>query len=117
MLITLLVFMTIAIIVITATISIVASNTVGASVAQQGLVARDIAENGIEESLLRLLRDPLFTGGTIPVGNGNAQIIITSNGQNKIIQSTGTVGDFQRKITVSITYNNYVIKIISWQDD
>ena len=119
-LVALLVFVVIAVMVIFGSIAITSTNTEGATVFQQGIIARQIAETGVENALLKLLRDPSYTGETIPVDEGayqgSAAVTITGDSLNKTIQSIGTAGNFQHKIVVKITYNNGVQTIISWQD-
>src|SRR5579871_1445652 len=71
-LITLLFLMVISLIIFSAVIIIAFTNNLSASTAQQGDLAYVIAENGIENALLQLLRNPSYTGETVPSNGGNA---------------------------------------------
>lgn len=112
----LIIFISIATIMLIGSTSIIASNTVGATIMQQGLVTRQIAESGIENALILLLRNPSYMGETLPLGEGSAVITVTGDSTNKTIESLGTIGNFQKKITVKITYNRGVMSVVSWED-
>lgn len=103
-------------VIISAVVNIVMSNTIGSSKTQQGLTAFQTAETGIENALLRLLRDPNYTGETMTINGGTDVITVTGTQTNKTILSVGTVGNFQRKIQSNITYNNFVLTVTSWQE-
>lgn len=117
-LITLIIFIAISMVIITATVTMIAVNSEAASVNQQSLLTREAAENGIENALLRLLRDPSYGGETILAAINGYDTVITVTGDdiNKTIISTATSNNYQRKIKVKITYNGNVMKVIFWQD-
>lgn len=114
-LIALLVFMVIAgTIVVAAIIGIALSATTTSKVHQGGL-AYMVAESGAENGILRLLRDPTYTGEVLPVGQGSATI--TVSGTNPIILiSKGQVGSFIRKVQVTIQVVNNAYTIQSWKE-
>lgn len=114
-LITLLFFMTIAITIISAATVVLFINAQGVTKFQEGTSVYYIAESGIENAILRLLRNPAYTGETLPVGDGSAEIQVV-NGDPIIITSKGTVGDFSRKIEVQAGYTNNVLTITSWKE-
>lgn len=74
-----------------------------------------IAESGAEDALLRILRNPLYIGGTLPFTNGFATINIASTNPF-IIVSTGVVGQHQRSIRVTINNNNGITTVTSWKE-
>ncbi|MFH0863543.1 MAG: hypothetical protein V1858_00430 [Candidatus Gottesmanbacteria bacterium] len=120
-LITLIIFVTIAMLIISATVTMIAVNSEAASTVQQSLLVREAAENGIENALLRLLRDPSYgqTGCEIlsaSINGYSTEICVTGDEINKTIVSTATADNFQRKIKVKITYNENVMRVIFWQD-
>jgi len=110
------VFIGIFIAVTTAAIIIISTNSVAADAFQQGISARQVAESGIENAILRLLRSPDYNGETFPVGNGSATVSVTGDPNNKTILSTGTLGNFQRKIEAVIVYTNNKLTISSWKE-
>lgn len=111
-LVSLLMFILVAMTVITATITTVISNTRSASEGQQSVDAYYVAEAGAENALMRLLRDPSYTGETLPVGNNTA--IITVSGST--ITSVGQVNNLARTIQVTTSYNNNQMIVTSWRE-
>ncbi len=114
-LVTLLFFMVIALTITTTAILVMAINSLTASKLEQGSTAYSVAESGIENALLRLLRNPNYTGETLVVGSGSAQIVVTGT-TTKTITSTGTSGNFVRKIQVLVGYTNNILSITSWKE-
>lgn len=111
------VFIGIFIAVTTAAIIIISINSVAADAFQQGISARQVAESGIENAILRLLRNSSYPGETLAVGAGSATVSVTGDPNNKTILSTGTLGNFQRKIEVKIVYTNeYRLTVSSWKE-
>ncbi|MCJ7740758.1 hypothetical protein MUP32_05620 [Candidatus Microgenomates bacterium] len=114
-LVTILFFMIIAITVTSGTVMIMLSNSLSASKFDQGNSAYYVAESGIENALVRLLRDPMYTGETLPVDSGNA--IISISGTNpKTIISIGRIGNFSRTIEVTADYTNNILTVQSWKE-
>ncbi len=114
-LIMLLVFIIIGITVTSAAVAIMIINSTSAQKAESGTVAFQIAESGIENALLRLLRDPTYTGETnLPIGDGSSSIsVIGSNPYT--ITATGVNGNFTRKLEAVVNYNG-IMNIISWRE-
>lgn len=112
MLIALLVFMSIAMAVITSAVVMILLGSLGAAKFQQGNIAYFVAESGAEDALLRLLRNPSAGNFTLIMPEGNAVETIT----NGTILSTGTSGNFIKKIQIQTTYNNNQLIITSWQE-
>src|SRR4051794_27624872 len=79
-LITLLFFAIIALTVTSASTIMVLANSLSGTKFQQGSVAYEIAQSGVENAILRLLRDPTYTGETMSVGSGTVVIQATSSG-------------------------------------
>lgn len=115
-LVTLIFFMAIAITITTAAAGIMLSTSISANKVEQGAKALQAAESGAEEALLRLLRDPSYTTGTISVGDGSASIQV-SGAETKMIISTGNVGNFTRKVQVVAGYDAQDrLTITSWKE-
>lgn len=115
MLISLMIFVVISLTIVTAAVLLVVDNTVTSSNQQIGASALSVAESGAENALLRLLRDPSYTGEVITVGDGQAAITVT--GSNPlVITSVGTVSTFQRTVQVSATRVNGVLTVTSWNE-
>ena len=115
-LVTLIVFIMIFMSIFTMSITMMAVNSLATDDFQQGIAARQVTESGIENALLRLLRNPDYSGETLAVGNGSVVITVTGDAYNKTIISVGTLGKFQKKIKATIIYND-VITISSWKEE
>lgn len=114
-LVTLLLFMVIAITVSTAAVVLTITNSITASKVAAASHVYSVAEGGAENAILRLLRNPYYTGETLPIGDGVAEITVTGTNP-KVIRSTGIVGDFQRTIEIRIGYSNNILTIQSWEE-
>lgn len=111
-LVSLLMFIMVALTVITSAITTVITNTRASSENQQAVDAYYVAEAGMENALMRILRDPNYSGETLQVGNNSA--VVTVSGTT--ITSTGYVNNLTRKIQVIVSYNNYQMTITNWQE-
>ncbi len=109
---TLLFFVIIGITIISAETIVLFTNILSASTAEQGTNAYYVAESGIEEALLRLIRNPGYAGQVLTVGGGNA-VIQVGNG---IITATGTYANTIKKTQVQTVNSNGVLKIVSWKE-
>lgn len=115
-LVTLLFFTIIGMTIITSAAVFVYENSQSASVTEQGTYAYYIAESGVEEALLRLLRDPTYSGtpNEEPLLIGDGSVLIDVN--NGLITATGTYQSVVRKIQAQTVYNNYIFTISSWKE-
>ncbi len=116
-LVTLLFFMVIAVTITSAAVVLIATNSLAASRFEQGTDALDIAESGVENALLRLDRDPSYTGETLNVGTGTVTISV-SLGNPTIITATGSANqnNATRTIQVNTVYNNGALTVTSWKE-
>lgn len=114
----LLAFMAIAITIMSASIIVTAVNSSASSKVDLGNTALAVATSGVENGLIRLLRDPNYSGtgylGEEPlaVGNGTATVSVSSG----VITSRGVLGNFSRTLEVVTNYNNNVLTINSWKE-
>jgi hypothetical protein len=119
-LITLLFFMVIGIAVISSAALIVTADLLATSNAEQGISAYYVAESGIENGILYLLRNPQYHGSDIvmPIGTGNATIHFVYDGTAKTdtITSTGTNGTTTRVIQAVGSYTTGPLTITSWKE-
>lgn len=112
----LLVFMVLAIITTTMAVALVIVNTTAASGVEQGDMALKLSESGVENALLRLVRDPAYVGTeTLPLGSGSITATVSA-GNPIIIMSEGKQGDFVRTASVSASFVNTVLTVHSWRE-
>jgi hypothetical protein len=74
-----------------------------------------IAESAAENALLRLLRDPSYTGETLTIDGGTATIVVTGSG-NKTIDVTTSVGSTVKTLRVQTTDVNGITTVSSWNE-
>lgn len=110
----LLVFMIIGLTVTSASAVLLFLNSSSSQKIEGGTIAYTIAESGMENAILRLLRNPNYTGETLSLDGGSA--IITVTGSNPYtITSKGTKNNFSRTIQVEVDYNGSMT-INSWKE-
>lgn len=112
-LITLLIFTLISTIISSAAITIMMVNTSATSQSQQGNETLYIAESGIENGILRLLRDPSYSGESMTINGGTAVIRISGTGPYTI-ESAATKGNYTRTLHATVGYSNNILTISSW---
>ena len=111
-LVTLLMFVLIALTVISVTITTVISNSQSATSAQQGVSVYYVAEGGAENAMMRLLREPSYQGETLTIGDGSS----TSAVNGSTITVIGTLGNFTKKLQIDISYTNNKLTVTSWRE-
>lgn len=112
---TLLIFIVVVTIITSAAIIMLVVNITATSKYQQGTTAYYIAESGAENALLRLLRNPSYTGETMNVGTGTAAITVSGDTE-KIITSEGRIGNFNRIVEVRTNFSNNIFTVTSWKE-
>lgn len=116
-LIALVIFMVVATIIISGAVTVIVVNSTTTGKFYQGVVSYDIAEAGIENALIRLLRNPNYTGETLTIGSDTATIQVTGgDGTPYTIMSTSQAGNFKRAIQAVAEYNNNILTINSWKE-
>lgn len=112
-LVTLLFFMIMGITITTTAIIVVLANAAASTANQQGADAYYIAQSGVEEAMLHLIRNPAYKSPeTFTVGDGTVSVTINNNS----ILATGSAQNAVRTIKVSTVYNNNVWTFSSWQE-
>jgi hypothetical protein len=115
-LITLLFFVLISLTITSAAIIIIITNSLSASKFVEGDLSYYAAESGIENALLRLLRDPNYTGETLTIGDATA--LVTVSGDNpKTVVSIGQNGSFKRRVSAQMTYNSGYYTFSNWKEE
>ena len=112
---TLLVFMVMGVTITTAGVILIVNNSRITSAVQESVVARQIAESGAENAMIRLLRDPSYTGESLTVGSGTAEITVTGSGPITIV-SAGKSGNYIRKIQVIADDIDNKLTVTSWKE-
>lgn len=114
-LITLLFFMIIAMTVTSAAVIMILINSLSGMKLQEGEIAYHIARSGGENAVLRLLRNPSYSGETLAVGGGTAVITVTGSGPYTIL-SEGRNGNFLRRVEITADYVNNLLTVTSQRE-
>ena len=114
-LITLLFFVLISLTITSGAIIIIIVNSISVSKSQEGTLAYYVAESGVENALLRLLRDPNYTGETLVIGSGTAVITVTGSNPKTVV-SVGQNGNFKRTVKAQMNYNNGYYTFSNWKE-
>ncbi|HKB88058.1 MAG TPA: hypothetical protein VKC53_00245 [Patescibacteria group bacterium] len=117
-LIMLLFFIVVAVIITTAAIFAISSNSDAATALSEGIIAKEMADSGIETAMLGILRgNNNYTGETINSLNGGSVVITVAGTTTKTIDSTATNGNFIKKVEVVVSYSNNVLETpTSWKE-
>jgi len=114
-LVVLIVFVSIATIIISSAVVVAIINSrLGAdtTLSEQAYFA---AEAGANEAILALLRSPSYSGGTLSLGDSIATITVSGNPTLTIV-SSGENNGFVRKVQVTGTYSGNSFAISSWSE-
>lgn len=113
-LITLLFFVLISLTITSGAIIIIIANSISVSKVQEGTLAYYAAESGIENSLLRLLRNQNYLGETLSIGD--VGVAVTVIGDNPKIVIATSSGNFKRTVQVQANYNNGYYSFSNWKE-
>ena len=114
-LVVLLVFMVVAITMTTMAVALLVINANAASQVEQGDMAVAIARSGAENAILRLARNPAYTGETLTFDGGSATVTVT--GTNPLtVTSVGTYNGFVRTTVVSASFDDTILTVNSWRE-
>lgn len=93
----------------------IAVNSASLSKLEAGNISYYVAEAGIENAILRLIRDPVYTGETLSVDNATVLIAVTGSNP-KTITATATNGNFKRAIEVQMTLTSGFYTLSGWKE-
>lgn len=116
MLITLLVFIMVALSIAATSVSIIMTNAQSTQSTGQSMEAYYAAETGIENASLQLLRNPDYTGETVYINERVSTVIDATHSAQYVVTATGRSGIFTRKIQAILDYTDNVLSVISWQE-
>ena len=114
--ITMLYIMVVGILVTTGAAFALISNTQAATTYEAGTLAQTVAESGLENALLRLIRDPSYAGETFVIVSGQSATVTVSTASGIVVTSSGSVGNAVRQVQAEIHYNDGILTIDSWKE-
>ena len=77
-------------------------------------LAYEAAEGGVENGIMRIVRDPNYTGETLTFDASTTAIVSVSTASGVVITSVGAVGSVERKIVVTGHFTNLIWSVDSW---
>lgn len=114
-LVTLLFFVLIATIYISAAVIILIVNSLSATNTMLGFSTSRLAEGAFEDTLLRLLRDPNYAGGTFNLDGGNATVSVSA-GNPRDVDVAVVSGNYFRRFEGQVQFNQTEMTILSWKE-
>jgi len=111
----LLVVTAIAMAIVGSAVAVITTNSEAGSKSEIGTGVLYLAESGVEEALLQLLRSPSYTGETLTTSAGVATITVTGTNP-KTITSTAVSATFTRKVQVVATFSGGIMSVTSWRE-
>jgi len=112
-LISLLVFMTMAIIVAVASVSLIINKRQSSQQIAGSTQALNLAESGIENAMLKLIRNPNYAGEILQLPEGDV-IIHVSGSDPYNISAEATVGNFIKTVEAETAFINGTLEVISY---
>lgn len=114
-LVTLLIFTAMAITITTTGAVLLITNLRGTTSTVASYDAYMVAESGVENALMQLLRNPNYSGETLTINNGTATI--TVEGDNpKIVTAVGRAHGFQRTVEAQVNDTLGMLEVLNWQE-
>lgn len=98
----------------TAVVASSLSRTTGVSITSDKLLYA--AESGAEEAIVKLLRDPTYSGESVNINGVSVNIdIISPTPSERVITSKATQDNLIRKVAVSAEFVNNILTVNSWR--
>ena len=83
---------------------------------ESGIEVRQLADSGAESALLKLIRDPFYTGESYAVEGVDIAVTVAGS-STKTITITASRGDIQRTVEVLANYTDNVLRVASWKEE
>lgn len=83
---------------------------------RQSDVSLAAAEGCVEDTLVRLVRDSSYAGGSLGIGHAVCTVGVTGAGGSRTIQVTSTVATFTRKLRVDVSLQGGRVSVTDWQE-
>jgi hypothetical protein len=111
----LLFYVIIAMTLITTAVMLSVSNSLSSMQEEEGGHALEMAESGVENALIRLLRNADYTGETLTIDDGSVTVVVGGSGL-KTITSVATKGVFTRGVVATAARQNGILTLLSWRE-
>ncbi len=115
MLTALLVFLVVIIIITTTSVLVSVSSLRSETYFDAGSQALSAADSGAENAILRLLRDPYYSGETLQVGDSTVVIAVVGSAP-QVITAVADSGSFERTVRVELERVDGMLEVTSWKE-
>lgn len=111
----LLIIMFVGLTIMTASVGLINTTQTATGSLDEANQALVVAESGIEDTLMKYIRNPSISGGTLAVDGGLAVVSIASTNPYTFV-SQGIVGQHSRTIRVTINNTGGITTVTSWKE-
>lgn len=105
----------IGILITTGALYALLNNINTATLGEIGAMTHSAADSGIENALIRLIRDPTYTGETLQIDGRTVVVTVTGTGTQTVI-ATATDNTITQRVAAVVRYTGGVLTIDSWSD-
>ena len=105
----------IGILITTGALYALLNNINTATLEEVGVMTHSAAESGIENALIRLIRNPSYTGETMILDDNRTVVVTVTGSSSQTITATATTGLVTQRVAVVVHYNGGVLTIDSWK--
>jgi len=75
------------------------------------------AETGAEEALIKLLRDPIYSGEILDIDEVRVEVAVSSpTPVERIVSSTASANNVKRRVAISAEFVNNILTVTSWEE-
>lgn len=115
-LVSVLIFMSFGLVIITMSAALTVINMQNTMKYAESARALNYAEAGAEEGIMRLIRDPSYSGGTLPLDSAVITLTVLTNGTNKTLTSTAVYNGFTKKVLVQLSLAGGIVSVTTWNE-
>lgn len=109
-----LVLMVVGIAIVSMSLALVITTSQSMGGAMESGRIRAVVESGVENAILKLLRNPSYAGESMVVDEVTVVVTVTQGAQTTII-ATATSGEYRQRYQVLLERISGVLTVVSWQ--
>ncbi|KKS98181.1 MAG: hypothetical protein UV73_C0003G0123 [Candidatus Gottesmanbacteria bacterium GW2011_GWA2_43_14] len=111
----LLFLMLLTVTIITAAVSLIILDSSSSTLIAASDSAKSIADSCMENAVIRLIRDPAYTGEELNINGGSCRISVLGS-TVKTATSEADFGGKNKKVEVNLNLNNNIVTLSSWKE-
>lgn len=104
------------IMVMTTSLAMIVSSTQATIAGISSEQVATVAESAAEDAILKLLRNPMYSGGQFLMDGSTAEVVITGQPNTPIMSIIATSSGVTKQMTVELTRSAGMLEIISWRE-